>query len=868
MTPFSTKISVFFTFFLLFSYFTGQSQTYDFVVDAKGTGNFRTVQAAIDSAPAARTTAFRIFIKNGKYKEKITVPSNKPFIQLIGESVANTILTFDDFSGKPMPGGGTFGTSNSASFTINATDFFAANITFENTTGEAPQALAINVSNDRCAFVNCRFLGGQDTVLANGNTGHRQYFKNCYIDGTVDFIFGSARAVFDSCVVYGKDRSVAGASYITAANTQAGVPWGYVFRNCVLPSNRGATSYFLGRPWQNDGTTTPTSNTKVSFLNTKMGATTQATGWSTWNANTNTALIFYGEYKTKKLDGTTNYDVSQRVTWSKQISDSLANTYVLDSIFSGWKVCEVSPLVCGAWAAPIAVTNFRIVKGAAGVPSALTWNASWGINGVAYEVLRSTDNKATFSRLYQTTATNDTAIVFGTTDTIPSPNRTFHYIVRASKTGLATHVSDTLEVSSIPTVIAASALGSFLQGVGTPSKNQSYVFSGINLVNPVVITPPANFQISNDGGTTWRTSATPLSITPPANGVLPNTTILVRLNGTAVGTYTGNITHISTNAATVNVAVTGTIQANPIPVSDPIVRYSFAVSGQDSTALRATGVTPAAIRFSNMSVSNGTTVATIPAYSPVLGMSFAAGTDGSGLWTTAAGGNGGNLNRSFYVEYKITAAASRRVRVDSMVFNLSYVSTASNTRLAIVYSTTGFATDSANITGGIGPDGQPLAASANGTFAAPVLALQENASTTNNYRFALNGATGVTLQAGQTLTIRTYHACGSTSNGRYAKIKDLAFVGESRSTVSTQETPPSLFSLSPNPASTFLMLQHPTLKGTAVFSIYDLSGKKLLSQKTNGDTTRLNIEPLVSGVYLVECQNEAGGKSVVKFVKQ
>ncbi len=187
---------------LLFFSITVQAQTYDFTVAKDGTGNFKTVQAAIDSAPTNRTISFKIYIKNGKYKEKITIPSNKPFIQLIGESVANTVLTFDDFSGKPMPGGGVFGTSNSASVTVNATDFLAANITFENTTGEAPQALAINVNNDKAVFVNCRFLGGQDTVLANGNVGHRQYFKNCYIDGTVDFIFGSARVVFYSIVVY------------------------------------------------------------------------------------------------------------------------------------------------------------------------------------------------------------------------------------------------------------------------------------------------------------------------------------------------------------------------------------------------------------------------------------------------------------------------------------------------------------------------------------------------------------------------------------------------------------------------------------------------------------------------------------------
>ena len=134
---------------------------YDVTVAKDGSGNYTTVQAAVDAAPTGRTAAYTIFIKNGTYKEIINVPSNKPFLQFVGESVANTMLTYDNYSGKAFPVGGTYGTSNSASVTINAPDFTAVNITFENTTGEQPQALAINVNNDRCAFYNCRFLGGQ-----------------------------------------------------------------------------------------------------------------------------------------------------------------------------------------------------------------------------------------------------------------------------------------------------------------------------------------------------------------------------------------------------------------------------------------------------------------------------------------------------------------------------------------------------------------------------------------------------------------------------------------------------------------------------------------------------------------------------------
>ncbi|MEI2707512.1 MAG: pectinesterase family protein [Chitinophagaceae bacterium] len=178
------------TLFAFLSFAVLANAQYDLTVAQDGTGNHTTVQAAVNAAPTGRTTPYKILIKKGKYREKITIPSNKPFIYLIGEDVGTVTLSWDDYNGKPMPGGGTYGTSNSATVTISAPDCAALNITFENTTGDAPQALAINVNATRCAFKNCRFLGGQDTVLTNGN-GNLQYFKNCYIDGVVDFIFGA-----------------------------------------------------------------------------------------------------------------------------------------------------------------------------------------------------------------------------------------------------------------------------------------------------------------------------------------------------------------------------------------------------------------------------------------------------------------------------------------------------------------------------------------------------------------------------------------------------------------------------------------------------------------------------------------------------
>ncbi|HWH72503.1 MAG TPA: pectinesterase family protein, partial [Candidatus Sulfotelmatobacter sp.] len=494
---------------------------YNVIVAKDGSGNYMTVQAAIDAAPTGRTTPYVIYIKNGKYKEKITIPSNKPFIHLIGESVANTILTYDDYSGKAMPGGGTYGTANSASVTVNANDCFLANITFENSTGDAPQALAINVGSDRVVVVNCRFLGGQDTVLVY-NSG-RSYFKNCYIDGTVDFIFGNGKAVFDSTVVYAKTRQDGlSGSYITAANTPSGQPYGFVFRDCVIPSNFGTTSYVLGRPWQNDGSNTTPAHNKTVFINTTMGnSIIQPVGWSKWTDATVTSVIYYGEYRSRKFDSSL-IDVSARVPWSYQLTAAEAVTYTNASIFGTWDPLAVSSLVGTPPAREIAVSNFKAKKGTATTPSLLRWNISWPMTGITYELFRSTDNM-TFSKINEQVAANDTAVNFSYSEAIPAPGVTYYYYVRASKSGLAPHTTDTVLVSSTPTITVTGTLGSFKQGVGTPSAVQAYTVSGVNLTTAVTITPPAGYEVSANNGAAWYNSATPLVLNQ-SGGVLAATT--------------------------------------------------------------------------------------------------------------------------------------------------------------------------------------------------------------------------------------------------------------------------------------------------------------------------------------------------------
>jgi pectin methylesterase-like acyl-CoA thioesterase len=420
----------------------------DLIVAKDGSGNYTTIQAAIDAAPSGRTTPFVIYIKNGKYKEKVNIPSSKPFIHLIGESVANTIVSWDDYSGKVV-NSVTIGTSTSATITISANDCMAAGITFENSTGytgDGPQALAINVSGDRCAFKNCRFIGGQDTVLANGN-GKRQYFKNCYIDGNTDFIFGSSIAVFDSCVIFPRDRVDGSAGgYVTAANTPPGQAYGYVFRDCRITKNKGITSYTLGRPWQNDASTADVakSNNKTVFLNTVMASSIRPEGWSTWDAGTNTSLITYAEYKTKKWDGSL-LNTSQRVNWSKQLSDGEAATYTLPTVFNNWDPCTLSATLCSSQPVEIAVSNMRVQRSASN--STISWNLSWPLPDMNYELYRSTDS-LTFSKINEVSAVADSIVAFSLTDVLPAPGVTYYYYVKASR-GMTSHSSYIVSVNTI-----------------------------------------------------------------------------------------------------------------------------------------------------------------------------------------------------------------------------------------------------------------------------------------------------------------------------------------------------------------------------------------------------------------------------------
>jgi pectinesterase len=293
---------------------------YDIVVAQDGSGDYKTVQEALNSVTSLKTKETRILIKNGVYKEKLEIIKDKNNITLIGETKENVILTYDDYASKKNSEGKEIGTSGSASFIVTADNFKAKNITFENASGPVGQAVAVRVDGDKIIFDNCKFLGFQDTLYPRSTTS-RQYYKNCYIEGSTDFIFGASTAVFDQCEIFAKK----GGSYLTAASTLENTSYGLVFLNCKLTTNSGNSSYYLGRPWR--------PYAKTVFIQCEMAAHIKPEGWNNWGKSEAEITTFYGEYQSIGAGGNT----ASRVSWSHLLtSEQFTNQYTLAAIFKDW----------------------------------------------------------------------------------------------------------------------------------------------------------------------------------------------------------------------------------------------------------------------------------------------------------------------------------------------------------------------------------------------------------------------------------------------------------------------------------------------------------------------------------------------------
>jgi len=289
-------------------------EIYRITVAADGTGDYSSVQQAVDASKAFPDKRVTIFIKNGTYREKVIVPACNTRLSFIGESTDKTIITWDDHFNKMNRG------RNSTFYTytlmVDADDFYAENLTIENSAGPVGQAVALHVSGDRCVFRKCRILGNQDTLYSDGFYS-RQYFESCHIEGTTDFIFGSATVLFKNCTIHSK-----GNSYITAASTPEGKEFGFVFLDCLLTAGEGVDTVWLGRPWRDYA--------KTVFLNCELGPHIRPEGWSNWSGTSRDKTAYYAEYKNRGPGA----DMSGRVTWSHQLTRKDAARYTVQNILA------------------------------------------------------------------------------------------------------------------------------------------------------------------------------------------------------------------------------------------------------------------------------------------------------------------------------------------------------------------------------------------------------------------------------------------------------------------------------------------------------------------------------------------------------
>ncbi|NMC58870.1 MAG: pectin esterase, partial [Candidatus Methanofastidiosa archaeon] len=301
--------------FVLTSTFVKAQDKYQFIVSKDGTGDYTTIQSAIDACKAFPDNKILIFVKNGIYHEKITVLSCNTHLIIRGESAENTIITWNDYFAKINRG------RNSTFYTwtlkIEASDFSLENITVANNAGPVGQAIALHVEGDRCVFKNCRILGFQDTLYAAGD-GSRQYYLNCYIEGTTDFIFGEATALFDHCIIHSKSDS-----YITAASTPKKSKFGFVFLDCKLTSEQNVLQAYLGRPWRDYA--------RVVYIRCEIGKHIDPPGWKNWDKTERYKTAYFAEYGNYGPGANT----SERISWAKMLNKRKASKYTSKYILKG-----------------------------------------------------------------------------------------------------------------------------------------------------------------------------------------------------------------------------------------------------------------------------------------------------------------------------------------------------------------------------------------------------------------------------------------------------------------------------------------------------------------------------------------------------
>lgn len=340
-----------------------------YIVAKDGSGDFTTIQAAINACPDGERSI--IFVKNGTYSEQVTLgtktSASTKKISLIGESTQGVLITHSQ--SRASSGSPTY--EDICTVKLYATDFYAENISIQNAAGNTGMAEALYTAGDRQTFKNCRILGYQDTYRSKKGT--RGYFKNCLIEGAVDFIYAGGTLFFDDCQI----NCVSGGGYITApedayvsipaVSTACGkiIRIGFFFRNCNITANPdvAVNTFTLGRPWN--------TNAGCFYLNCTLGNHIKSMGWTTMSGNETTAC--FAEYNSKDVNGNL-IDVTGRVNWSFQLPKAdVDNLLTPEGIYARVSSTVYDPVtLCNSSPTPENV----VLNG-----NTLTWNAINNIKG-------------------------------------------------------------------------------------------------------------------------------------------------------------------------------------------------------------------------------------------------------------------------------------------------------------------------------------------------------------------------------------------------------------------------------------------------------------------------------------------------------
>lgn len=322
---------------------------YTVKVRKDGSGDTETIAKAIEIAEAMQQNAgneeiaVEINIGAGSYREKLQLTQNH--VSLVARGKDKVIIEYGDYAQMLLPDGIKRGTFRTQTVFVRADDFFAKNITFCNMAGfgaKIGQAVAFYADGTNMRFEGCRFLGRQDTLFtaplppsvieAGGFRGPGEkaprkngvhYYKDCYIEGDVDFIFGGAAAFFEGCEIRSLNRGEAVNGYITAASTPEGREYGYVFDHCRFTSDCPPETVYLGRPWR--------SFAKTVILNSELGAHIKKEGWHDWNKADARNSVFYAEYGNYGAGAET----SGRVDWCHILTAEEAAHFTKERVLSG-----------------------------------------------------------------------------------------------------------------------------------------------------------------------------------------------------------------------------------------------------------------------------------------------------------------------------------------------------------------------------------------------------------------------------------------------------------------------------------------------------------------------------------------------------